>query len=118
MNCMSVEFEEEKDATSGGFLSRRIMGAPTHPKMISLVMKAGITKTDKGAQFFLIGTIIAAFVISIVIFFFFVLGLTPKSLWDHLSGKYPSQVSKPPPTLLKNLPPDVRSRIDAINAQK
>ena len=114
---MSVEFEDQTQDTSS-FLSRSIIGTPTRPRMISLVMKTGLVKTDKGGGYFLIGVIFVSIIASFVIFFYFVLGMTPTSFWNTVSGAPVKHSPGTTPILLKNVSPDMRSKIDALNKQQ
>jgi hypothetical protein len=68
-----VQFTDE-NTLSNSFRSRTVFGDPTSPKMITLVLKTGIVKTDKQAAnvLFLITGI--CFLLSIFIFYAYVFG--------------------------------------------
>ena len=108
----SVEFEEVP------FLSRSVtMGPPRSPKMLLVLKKIGIVKTERGGGIFLTILSIICFALSIIIFAYFVLGITPQIFWYKISNKTQKRTTttEPPPELIMKLSPELQAKIKALN---
>ncbi len=71
---MSVEFEESSD-TLQTYSSRKILGESVEPAITKTLIKIGITKNTKQAYRLLLGISFISFLISLVIFGYYILGI-------------------------------------------
>lgn len=67
---MSNEVQFDTDNNQQSFRSRVILGNPTTPKMINLILKTGIVKTERQAGITLLFIAICSLLASLVIFYF------------------------------------------------
>lgn len=86
---MALEFQENNT-----FKSRAIFGEPEKPQMFNFLMKAGIAKNDKSAEYIILGIIGVCVVASIFLF---------TSLFDKAEQLTPEQINA--------LPPEVKSML-------
>jgi hypothetical protein len=69
-----VQFEEDN---SGGFMTRRIIGNSTMPKMSKGLMKFGVVKNEHQANIFLICLSIISLFLAIGVYAYYVAGYNP-----------------------------------------
>ena len=67
------QIEEDKTGMDNRFQSRTILGQPTTPNMVKVIMKAGFVKNEKAAGKALVILSAAFFLSAILIFVYFVL---------------------------------------------
>ncbi len=68
-----VDFSAQRQPSN--YSSRRLLGAPEKPKMVTYIMSAGLAKTEAQAYSLLKWTVIISFAIIIILFAYFVLGI-------------------------------------------
>ena len=69
---MPLEFEEENLSTNPRFTSRSILGSPTTPKMIQILLKTGVVKNEIQAGYVLLIIALISFSLAIYISYSFV----------------------------------------------
>ncbi len=108
-----VKFEEVP------FLSRSFnIGPPRRPKMLDLVMKTGLVKTEKAGGIFLVFISIFFFLLSFVILLYFVFGITPTKVWLTVSNQKRARPADPISKILVNVTPEMQAKIDALLKRK
>lgn len=77
-----VSFGEEQSEMSP-YSSRKILGSPIRPSILTLVRKIGLAKNDSQAYYIMLGLIVFFFIASLTVCAFIFLGNPSKKTTNH-----------------------------------
>ena len=66
-----IQFDEDNDLRSS-FKSRTILGAPSTPRMVQVLLKTGLVKDEKKAGNLLLGIAVLCFILSALIAYLYI----------------------------------------------
>lgn len=88
-NMGEFNFVEENDFH---IRSRRLLGEPTTPSMVSFLLKSGIAKNEKQALFILIGVVGAILILTVYLANILLIGTKgPNYVEDKFGNKYSAE---------------------------